>query len=161
MAGGEHEPEHVVLQRNPGHAVDVFQVPGYGPVPLPEPLGPAPGVDGLSLGDGGEPGGRIVRCPGFRPLDQGLGQGFLGQILGEANVPGGTGEGRDDVGTLDAPQGINPTPDRSHSLFAHSVLATDSWFTTCSVPVRCSRLRQWSVGRLKAGSAPDATPLPF
>ena len=60
------------------------------------------GVDGAPFGDGHQPGSRIVRNAGPRPLGQGDDQRVLRQLLGTIDIPHDAGQARDEPGPFDA-----------------------------------------------------------
>jgi hypothetical protein len=107
VAGGEDQPEQVV----PDHVVQRLH-PRRGPVRLVgpdqvaaqlrglalQPLGAPEEVDRPVLGGGHQPGGRPVGDAGLRPPLQRRDQRVLGQLLGQADVPGDPGEGGDELG---------------------------------------------------------------
>ena len=60
------------------------------------------GVDGAPFGDGHQPGARIVRHAGPRPLGQGDDQRVLRQLLGKIDIPHHAGQARDEPGPFNA-----------------------------------------------------------
>ena len=54
------------------------------------------------------PGASGARC---RPGGQGLSHRFLGNVLRQTQIPGGTGQGRDNPGTVNPPNGVYPVAD--------------------------------------------------
>ena len=114
MAGNEDEAEEIVVDWiveggvEVGHGlfeggevageVFVFTL-GYGVA--------AEEVDGAAFGGGGEPCSGIFGDSGCRPLFEGGEEGFLGEVFGEAYVVREAGEGGDEAGGLDAPDGFD------------------------------------------------------
>ncbi len=110
VAGQEDQPEDVVLD-----VVDLRVEIGHGC--LVEGLGAgqlvglatqvlraAELVDAPPPGRGHQPPGGVGGDAVLRPLLQGRDQGVLGQVLGQADVPGHPGERRDEAGRLGPPR---------------------------------------------------------
>jgi hypothetical protein len=108
MAGGEHQPQHVVLYR-----LRQLELVGWWQ-PTAEQLDlagkrdvPADLVDRPALGHGHQPGARPVGDAGGRPLLEGSHQRVLGQVLGPPDVVDQPGEACDEAGRLDPPDRLD------------------------------------------------------
>ena len=115
VAGGEDEPEQVVLDRVLEDrldivldtvAVDLELVPHLGELALVGLLAPDQ-VDRAPLGDRHQPGARIVRYARLRPLLQRGDQRVLRQLLGQPDVPHDPRDPGDDPGRLDPPDRVD------------------------------------------------------
>lgn len=103
VAGDEHQPQDIV-----GLLIRLLvEVPGQFLVLAVEPLRPSNVVDRATLRDRRQPGPRIVRHPGRRPLLQRRDQGVLGELLGESDVVDKPGQPGDDPGRLQLPDGVD------------------------------------------------------
>jgi hypothetical protein len=64
-------------------------------------------IDGAAFGGGGEPCCGVFGDTGLWPLLECGEEGFLREVFGEADVAGEAGEGGDDAGGLDTPDGFD------------------------------------------------------
>jgi hypothetical protein len=113
VAGGEHQPQKVILdlvrvgRREPGSVCLCFQVPAQLGVPALEfPVAPEQ-VHGPALGDGHQPGSRRPRDPLGRPLLERGDHRVLGQILGQPQVTGVPGQPGDQPRRLQPDHGLD------------------------------------------------------
>lgn len=125
VAGDEHQCEDVVLDQvrvprqvvraagggiGAGTRPALGQPAGEGRVALVEGGAAAEPVDGAAPAGGEQPADRTGRLAVARPGDERLGDGLLGDVLGEVEVAGEAGEGADDPRRLDPPHGLDGPP---------------------------------------------------
>ena len=112
MAGGEDQPQHVVLNV----VVELDFVHGvfrFGELPADlsdlalEAGLPPHAIDVATARDGGQPGTRIVGHPRRRPLHQRGDEGVLREVLGQADVADRAGESSDEPCRLDPPDRLD------------------------------------------------------
>src|SRR5690348_7009195 len=100
-----------------------------------EPVLTPENIQSAMLRGGDQPGARVVRNARLGPMLERREQGFLRQVLGQADIPHQTSEYGDHFGGLDAPDGFDALLDVAHRLreafaraihFAMGTLATTS-----------------------------------
>ena len=108
MAGSEHQPQYVVLDR-----LGQLELAGLGQL-ASEQLDlagqrdvPADLVNRPALGHGHQPGARTVGDPGRRPLLEGGHQRVLGEVLGPSDVMDEPGQAGNQAGRLDPPDRLD------------------------------------------------------
>ncbi len=119
MAGGEDEPQKVVVERVIRRGRQVLLISRRAQFRIaPELLGlalvdlrtPQP-VNAAMLGGGHEPGARVLRDARLGPLLQRGDEGLLGKVLGERDVAYRAGNARDQPRGLDPPHGFDRARD--------------------------------------------------
>ena len=119
MAGGEDEPQKVVVERVVGRGRKVLLISGRAQfrvagellgLALVDLRAPQP-VDAAMLGGGHEPGARVVRDARLRPLLKRGDERLLGKVLGERDVAHQAGNARDQPRGLDPPHGLDGARD--------------------------------------------------
>ena len=119
MAGREHQPQqvvaHIIVQRRVevGHGAAGFELVTELLVLTLEQLLPAEEIDRPVLGGSHEPGARIPRHAGSRPLFERRHERVLREVLRQADVADNADKRRDEPWGLDAPDGV----DRAMSVF--------------------------------------------
>ena len=117
MAGGEDQPQHVVIDvvlviQRLGKVRRVMlaaciDVGSEFLLPAPVQGSLTNAIQRLVAGGGHEPGGRILWQPRIRPVFERRHQCILCQFLGQAHIAHDAGHRRDDARRLDAPDGID------------------------------------------------------
>ena len=149
VAGGEHQPQHVVadvlvdgLQHRVVLGVRVelagLEVAADLLLFAAEPLVSPDQVDGAVFGGGHEPGPRVVRDTRLRPLLQRGDERVLGEFLGEADVAHDARDACDQSRGLDPPHGVDRpmyvTRVQGHHDAMTSVLARERKPVSCRMP---------------------------
>ena len=115
MAGGEDEPQKVVVERVVGRGRKVLLINGRAQLRIAAQLlgltlvdlrAPQP-VDAAMLGGGHEPGARVVRDARLRPLLEGGEERILGDLLGHPDVPHDPREAGHQLRRLDPPDRLD------------------------------------------------------
>lgn len=115
VAGDEHQAEDVVAHLVVERRVDIGfggvrpggQLVGEPAVPLVEPFFAPQVVDGAALGDGHEPGTRVVRHTCLRPLFEGGEERVLCELLGQPHVAHHPDKPGDDSRRLHLPDRVD------------------------------------------------------
>ena len=128
VAGGEHEPQQVVLEGIVDVRREIGRFARSAPLGLVAELaclslvylGATQAVDRPVLAHSHQPAARVLRHARVGPLLEGGDECLLGEVLGEADIADETCKAGDQPRRLDAPDGIDRPVDiaRPHALAA-------------------------------------------
>jgi hypothetical protein len=113
MTGREHEPQQIVADFVVQRGIEIgcvaprFHLVGKFLVFPLEQLVPPPVIDRAMLGGGHEPGPRIPRLAGLRPLLKCRNECLLRQVLGHSDITHNAGESGNEPWGLDTPDRVD------------------------------------------------------